>query len=577
MQKNLLEYLEQTAAQRPNHPALVDEKGTLTFGELLFQSRRLGSVVARRLREANGIAEAGAAGETCIAENCGAGRPMPVRPLANRPIAVMTARRAASVLGFLGVLQSGNYYVPVDVKMPLARMTELLGRLHPAALLYCEEDKKVVDQLGGLCPVISMEEELGADGVDSECGGRGCESGVNGECGGESRDGCASGVSGECGCQSGADDALLAAQRRRVLDVDPAYVIFTSGSTGTPKGIVVSHRSVIDFADWYVEACGITGEDVLGNQAPFYFDLSGKDLYSMLKTGATMHILPQKFFMFPILLMKYLKEHEITVLSWATAAFHLVANSGVLEKQVPESLRRVIVGGEALQAKQLNRWKRALPKVQYINLYGPTEVTIDCCYYIIDREFDDTETIPIGRACENMEVFLLDEDGNEVPAGQPGELCARGSGLAQGYYGDWEKSNAVFTQDPRNPYYADRIYHTGDIAMQREDGVFVFLGRKDNQIKHGGYRIELGEIETALNSLDDIEAAFCFFDPKQDKIHCVYQGSMDHGQIVRAIQTMVPKYMLPNVFHQVERMPYNANGKIDRSRLKEEYLNEADS
>ena len=523
MQKNLLEYLEQTAGQRPDHPALVDETQTLTFGQLLEQSRRMGTALLRGMA---GL-ENGA---------CGSGCPMANRPPANRPVAVMTDRRASSIAGFLAALQSGNYYVPVDVKMPLARMKELLGRLQPAGLLYCAEDTKVVEALDDLCPMIAMEEAMTEE----------------------------------------ADDDWLARQRRRVLDVDPAYVIFTSGSTGTPKGIVVSHKSVIDFADWYVATCGITGEDVLGNQAPFYFDLSGKDLYSMLKTGATMHILPKKFFMFPILLMKYLKEHEITVLSWATAAFHLVANSGVLEKVVADSMRVVILGGEALQAKQLNRWRRALPQVQYINLYGPTEVTIDCCYYIIDREFEDTETIPIGVACENMEVFLLDEDGKEVPQGEPGEICARGSGLAQGYYGDWEKSDAVFTQDPRNPWYSDRIYHTGDVAVQNEEGLFVFLGRKDNQIKHGGYRIELGEIETALNSLDDIEAAFCFFDPKEDKIHCVYQGTLDNGQIVKAIQTMVPRYMLPNIFHQVERMPYNANGKIDRAGLKRNYLNGTD-
>jgi len=504
MQKNLLEYLEFTAVRVPDKPALTDENGSILFRDLLTQSRRIGSEIARIV---------------CCT---------------NRPVAVMTERRKSSVLGFLGVLQSGNYYVPVDVRMPEARMETLFDRLKPAAIVYTAEDVDVVAPFAHLCPQILLE----------------------------------------TAAEAPVDDALLDGQRKKVLDVDPAYVIFTSGSTGTPKGIVVSHRSVIDFNDWYTETCGIGSADVLGNQAPFYFDLSVKDLYSMLKTGASMHILPKKFFMFPILLMRYLKEHQVTVLSWATSAFHLIANSGVLEKAAPEHLRRVILGGEALQAKQLNIWRRACPHVQYINLYGPTEVTVDCCYYIIDRPYADTETIPIGKACENMEVFLLDPEGKPVPQGEPGEICARGSGIAQGYFGDWEKSNAVFTQDPRNTFYHDRIYHTGDIGMENAEGNFVFLGRKDNQIKHGGYRIELGEIETALNSLSDVQAAICFFDPVKDRIHCVYQGRPEPADIVTEVQRLVPKYMLPNIFHKVARMPYNANGKIDRVALKKEFLDE---
>lgn len=148
-----------------------------------------------------------------------------------------------------------------------------------------------------------------------------------------------------------------------MLDIDPVYAIFTSGSTGTPKGIVISHRSVIDFIEWMAEACQITGEDVMGNQAPFYFDLSVKDIYLTLKCGATTHIIPKKDFLFPTLLIDFLEEKKVTALIWATSAFHLVANSGVLEKKAPSCLLTAILGGEALQAKQLNRWRAALPQV----------------------------------------------------------------------------------------------------------------------------------------------------------------------------------------------------------------------
>jgi amino acid adenylation domain-containing protein len=348
-------------------------------------------------------------------------------------------------------------------------------------------------------------------------------------------------------------------------------MIYTSGSTGDPKGIVVSHRSVIDFADWFTETVGIRQTDVLGNQAPFFFDLSVKDLYSCLRQGATIRILPQRCFSFPMLLMQELKNQQVTVLNWSTAAFHLVANSGALEKLQPESLRLVTVGGEALRARQLGRWRKALPQVRYVNLYGPTEVTVDCTCYFIDRDFADDETIPIGRACENMEILLLDDQGNLVPKGQPGEICVRGSGLALGYWNNPEKTGAAFVQNPRNPHYRDLLYRTGDLAVEGEDGNLRFLSRQDGQIKHGGYRIELGEIETALSSLPRVDAAICFFDGGRDKLVCVFQGDTTGREIAVDLRKLLPKYMLPNLYRQVEEMPHTANGKLDRVRLRQDY------
>lgn len=501
MQKNVLAYLEATAARFPEQTALADENSALTFGALSGRGRSLGTALAR------------------------------ITGVHNRPVAVLAQRSSATVLAFMGVLYSGNYYVPVDPKMPRQRMERLLQRLRPAALLYTEEDRRLAEDLASFCPVVSVSE----------------------------------------GSNTVADDALLSALRQRVLDVDPVYTIFTSGSTGEPKGIVVSHRSVIDFTDWYVETMGIGAGDVLGNQAPFFFDLSVKDLYSSLKSGAAIYILPKKCFLFPTLLVQALDDHQVTTLSWAASAFHLVANSGVLQKHIPKTLKRVILGGEALQARQLNIWRRALPQVQYVNVYGPTEVTVDCTCYFIDREFADHEVIPIGKACANMEVLLLDADGHPVPAGQPGEICVRGTGLASGYYGDPDKTAAAFVQNPLNPCFRDLLYRTGDIAFEGADGNLRFLSRKDNQIKHAGYRIELGEVEAALNSLPFLEAAICLFDEEKDKIVCVYQGASTGAEIAVALRALIPKYMLPNIYVPVPQMPYTANGKIDRVKLRRDY------
>ena len=452
--------------------------------------------------------------------------------LTTRPVAVLTGRTVYSVEGYMGALYAGCCYVPVDAAMPPQRMMDILEQIQPAALLYGPKEEKALGKITVNCPVLEI---------------------------------------GEAAAHPLVTD-LLDTVRSRCLDVDPAYMIFTSGSTGKPKGILISHRSVMDFAQWYEDITGVTHEDRLGNQAPFFFDLSVKDLYLTLKTGATTYILPKKCFLFPKLLVELLNEKKITTLSWATAAFHMTANSGVLEKYQPLYLKRVLLGGEALQAKQLNIWRRALPDVQYTNLYGPTEVTVDCTWYPIKREFTDQEPIPIGKACANKEVLLLNEEDRLCTVGEPGEICVRGSGLAIGYYGDGEKTECAFVQNPLNPLYPDRMYRTGDIGMLTETGDILFLSRKDSQIKHMGYRIELGEIETALNAIPGIRAAVCLFHKEQDKILAVYEGEMAAAELAKGLMTALPKYMLPSDYHAVKALPRLPNGKLDRSRLKEEYL-----
>lgn len=451
----------------------------------------------------------------------------------NRPIAVLTDRTAVTLAAFQGVLASGNYYVPLDDHMPEQRMKAVLQQLSPALLLYAPAQEPIARTLDGFCPSLCLDE------VE----------------------------------HTAPDAALVAARQEMVLDIDPAYVIFTSGSTGTPKGIVISHRSVIDFTEWMADACGITGDDVMANQAPFYFDLSVKDIYLTLKCGATTHILSKKLFMFPLMLLRKIEEVGATALIWATSAFNLVATSKALAKCQPQSLRHVIVGGEALMARNLNIWRAALPEVQYINLYGPTEVTVDCTWYPVpqDRTYEDGEPLPIGTPCRNKQVLLLDENLCPVPDGTPGEICVRGIGLAHGYYADPDKTAAAFVQNPLNPDYPDVIYRTGDIGVRREDGLLYFSARKDGQIKHMGYRIELGEIETALHSLPDVPNAVCFFDEGRDRIVCCYEGALTPSELVEQLKTRLPRYMLPNIWVAKERLPYNANGKVDRVTLREEY------
>lgn len=500
MQKNVLEYLEASAKKYPDKVAFCDETGEITFSQLLISSKKIGTAIAGRV---NGT---------------------------NRPIAVMCGRSFSAVECFMGVLQSGNFYVPIDADMPRERFEAICRKLAPELII----------STGAKIPEAFSDKVFDCSDV--------CE----------------------------IDDELLARCGNSVLDIDPAYVIYTSGSTGTPKGIVISHRSVIDFIDWMSEDIGYFHDDIFANQAPFYFDCSVKDLYLTLKLGACDCIIPKKLFMFPTLLIDFLNEHRVTALTWATSGFNLVAASGILEKKKPIYLNKVAVGGEAMLAKNLNIWKRALPEIKYVNLYGPTEVTVDCTYFVVTRDYEDHEAIPIGKACRNKQVLLLDDDLNPVPVGVPGEICVRGTGLSLGYYNEPEKTAAAFVKNPNVPYN-DYIYKTGDIGIMHSDGSIVFQARRDGQIKHMGYRIELGEIERALNSLPEITAAICFYDSARARIVCVFEGEIDSRAIVKGISRILPKYMFPNIYRRVEKMPYNANSKIDRVRLRKEYANETNN
>ena len=454
----------------------------------------------------------------------------------HKPVAVLIGRTAESVAAMQGVLYAGGCYVPIDNHMPEARIRRIFEQVHPVAIVYAEGNRKQAEPLADCAPLISMDEGFAAP----------------------------------------ADADLLQSIRESVLDIDPVYLLFTSGSTGAPKGIVIPHRAVIDFTDWMSEFCGYTEHDIFGNQAPFYFDLSCKDLYQTLSLGATCHIFSKKLFTFPMLLLKEMERVGVTAINWATSAFHFVASSGALSKCAPPTLRKAALGGEALQARYVNAWKAAIPGLEVVNMYGPTETTVDCAAFHLTRDYRDDEAIPIGKACRNMQIILLDKDGKSVPDGEAGEICVRGSGLASGYFGNWEKTNECFIQNPTNPYFRDILYRTGDIAVKKDDGLLYFLSRQDGQIKHMGYRIELGEIETALHSVDGIAAAACLFDRNRDRIVCIYEGEPDAAALARAMRRLVSKYMLPNIYEKLDALPMNANGKIDRVKLKEQFIHAED-
>jgi len=357
--------------------------------------------------------------------------------------------------------------------------------------------------------------------------------------------------------------------RRQAVDVDPLYINFTSGSTGVPKGVTVSHRSVLDFIPQFAEIFGITQNDILGNQAPFDFDVSVKDLYTALYTGAKVQIIPRAYFSQPTKLMDYLADHEVTILVWAVSAMCFVSIMNGFSYRIPSRVRQVLFSGEVMPIKHLMKWKSALPHARFVNLYGPTEITCNCTYAILpDRDFAPDEALPIGCAFPNEKVFLLDENDALVTVpGQAGEICVSGTALALGYYADPVRTAQAFTQNPLNTNWYERIYRTGDLARYDESGSLYYIGRRDFQIKHMGHRVELGEIEATAMRCDAVTRACCTFDAERQRLHLFYTGSCEKAALLAALKESLPPFMQPNTAVQLDEMPLNKNGKIDRTAL----------
>ena len=366
------------------------------------------------------------------------------------------------------------------------------------------------------------------------------------------------------------DENKLEAVRKQSMSLDPLYVNFTSGSTGKPKGVVVDNKSVIEFIEIFTDKFGITDKDIIANQAPFDFDVSVKDIYSAISQGATLVIVPKKMFSKPAELLDYLCDNKVTTLIWAVSALCLITTFHGLDYKVPETVNKILFSGEVMPLKHLKQWIEHLPKATFVNLYGPTEITCNCTYYIVDNKKEYESKIPIGVAFDNKEIILLDEKNNVVSnTNDIGEICVRSNTLALGYYGEKELSDKSFIQNPLNDKYRDLLYKTGDLGYYDQDNNLVFSGRKDFQIKHQGHRIELEEIQIAMEKIDEIKRACVIYNEEKARIYGFYIGNIDKKEIHSKLMELLPVFMIPNVFRQVEEFPLNKNGKIDRKALME--------
>ncbi len=490
---HILDYLDVTAKKYAWNMAVDDGNICMNWQELQRMSKRIGTALSKRTER-------------------------------KQPVAIVAEKGALTLAAIFGVVYAGCFYVMVEPRQPLERMSDIFETLSPQIILTVSENEQILDETGYGDRKCLIKDLM----------------------------------------QQDVDETRLKAIREKTTADDLLYGIFTSGSTGKPKCIVVSHKSVIDFITHFTETFHFTDKDVVGNQAPFDFDVSVKDIYSCVMTGAKLVIIPAKLFSLPTKLLDYLCEKHVDSLVWAVSALTLVSCLKGLDYRVPTDVKRVMFSGEVMPVKQLNIWRSALPDAEFVNLYGPSEITCNCMYYKVDRIFKEDESLPLGVPFEGRQIFLLDEDGQEIKkSGINGEICVAGESLAKEYYRNKEETFRKF-RPMQIAGQIKRCYFTGDLAHYDEAGELFFAGRKDFQIKHMGHRIELEEIEHALNQVAGVENSCCFMNVKRNRLVGFYYGSAGEKEIKASLKRKLPAYMIPHTIVKVEQIPLNKNGKTDR-------------
>ena len=529
----VLDILEETAVRLPDKVYLEDEVETVTYGQCMEDAMRLGYALGREL---DGIGEKKAPGGVM-----------------RRPVILFMDKSCRCVISMLGVLYSGNFYVPMDVKTPIERLNSILGTMEGAVILTTEKDRGYLSKAGYAGNCLLYEELLDKWLLP------------------ETMDTVRNGIS-DNRVVSQSDEWRQEVRQRKesILDTDLMYVLFTSGSTGTPKGVAVMHRSVTDYIEMSTEKVGVDGGDIIGSQTPLYADMSLKDIYMTMKSGATVCLIPQRLFMSPKKLLQYLEDHHVTMLMWVPTAYRLVSQFDALEKVRPRYLRKLLFSGESMPPAVFHYWREHYPDAEYTQLYGPSEITGACTYYRVERSFAEDETIPIGRPFPNTGILLLDEGGRVIEPMDTvteGEICVYGTCLAAGYYNAPEKTREVFVPNPVSRGCQSLMYRTGDLARYDAEGNLVFASRKDYQVKHGGRRIELGEIETAFQAVEGIKAVCCVQNRKEDRLILYYIGMVPEEEVSLAVRERLPKYMIPAEYHRMESLPALPNGKLDRKTV----------
>ena len=453
-----------------------------------------------------------------------------------------------SIAILFGALKAGAAYVPVDPDAPAERCAYILDNCAVRVIITESRLERALttelNRLGSKPVIIALEETADRATPPLQVALDRC-------------------------------DAITPATSRSShssTSADLAYILYTSGSTGRPKGVMLTHGNALSFVDWCSETFEPVTSDVFSSHAPLHFDLSILDVYVPIKHGARIVLIGEELGKDPLALAPLIVEQGITMWYSTPSILSLMANYGKLERFRFDGLRVVNFAGEVFPIPQLKAIKAWWTAPRFFNLYGPTETNV-CTYQEIPREIPETQTeaFPIGRICQPNRGRVVDLDGRDVAKGEIGELVVNGPNVMVGYWNLPENNARAFLMDDSG----ERWYHTGDLVVETDDGVYIYRGRRDRMVKRRGYRVELGEIEAALARHPAIrESAVVAVEDGSAGIRVRAYFSARNGDrpsiiaLKQFCSEHLPRYMIPDTFGLLESLPRTSTDKIDYQRLK---------
>lgn len=519
--KYLLHHSVDTSAERyPDHDAMRFQGSSLTYADLARKSTQLANLLRAR----------------------GIQRGERIGVFMNKQLELVTA--------IYGIMKAGAAYVPLDPRSPVNRIVDIVQDCGIRAIISEDGKRSILAEVAAQQNI--LEFVAGLSPSDDDMG---------------------------VACFSWDDVYQLSestGQLPRGMEQDLAYIMYTSGSTGKPKGIMHTHYSGLSYVRMSAATYGVTHSDRLSNHSPLHFDMSTFDYLTGPYCGATTIIIPEAYTLFPANLSKLIQDERMTI--WYSVPFALIQLllRGVLEDRDLSSLRWILYGGEPFPLVHLRDLMTRLPQTRVSNVYGPAEVN-QCTYYHVPTPSEwpaDLENIPLGVIWDNAEGRILTDDDQIATAGEVGELVVRTPTMMRGYWNRPDLNERAFYKKDIAPGFAAIYYRTGDLAWQREDGLYEFVGRKDHQVKVRGYRVELAEVDRVLTTHEAVEqgASYVIKRENGDELGAAViiraKQTINEGELLAYLRGNLPQYAVPQHIHILESLPRTATGKVDRRALQ---------